>query len=52
LEDQLYEQTQLNGELDLKVQQLMLQLKNSKVKFEADVEASLQAKNTELQNLK
>jgi hypothetical protein len=52
LEDQLYEQTQLNGELDLKVQQLMLQLKNSKVKVEADVEASLQAKNTELQNMK
>jgi hypothetical protein len=52
LEDQLYEQTQLNGELDLKVQQLMQQLKNSRVKVEADVEANIQAKNTELQNLK
>ena len=38
--------------MDAKIQQLMHQLKNSKVKIEADFEASLAAKELEVQSMK
>jgi hypothetical protein len=38
--------------MDAKIQQLMHQLKNSKVKIEADFEASLAAKDLEVQSMK
>ena len=38
--------------MDAKIQQLMHQLKNSKVKIEADFEASFEAKELEIQSMK